>query len=108
MQLSNSKQWYKYTDESGDCWRIQTTPDLAEIGGLEVADCQVLQPLPDNITPRYVWLQEIPRPQDRLPARQKVIIERGRLKQMLGSDDFDLSGKKLRTRSYFGEVVSLK
>lgn len=106
--MTNSKQWYKYTDESGNCWRIQTTSGLAEIGGLEVADCQVLQPLPGNITPRYVWLQESPRPKDRLPARQKVIIEHGRLKQIWGSGDFELSGKKLRTRSYFGEVVSLK
>jgi len=99
------KPWYKYTDESGKCWRIQTAAVLAEIGGLQLTDAATLKPLPDYIEPRYVWLHESPRPKDRVSARQKVIIERGRLKELLAVE-FHLSSKPMRYRSYYGEIMS--
>ncbi len=100
------KYWFKYTDESGKTWRIQTTSMLAEIGGLSPADSRVVEPLPDYIKPRYVWLKEEPRPSNRLAARQKVVIDRDQLKKMLGSS-FEVSGKSMKTQSYYGEVVSI-
>lgn len=103
------KSWYKYTDESGRCWRIQTSAVLADIGGLQLTDAASLKPLPASIKPRYVWLQEFPRPKDRLSARQKVIIERGRLGEIWRPDvDFELSGKRLHCRSYYGEIMYAK
>jgi hypothetical protein len=102
----SEKRWYKYTDESGTCWRIQTNPDLAEIGGLQPTDAHEFRPLPKNIKPRYIWLQEWPRPVDRLAARQKVILERDRLKYFVEQRPaWQLSGKELKYRSYYGEVV---
>jgi hypothetical protein len=103
------KSWFKYTDESGKCWRIQTTTVLAEIGGLQPADSVAVEPLPAYIKPRYIWLQEFPRPADRLSARQKVILERDYLKRIWGGRvDFDMAGKKMRPWSYYGEVMSVQ
>lgn len=102
------KDWYRYTDESGNCWRVKVSDQLAEIGGFQRAEAG-LMPLPAYIKPRYVWLQEWPRPADRLPARKKILIERGRLKELWNPDaEFEISGKFMRISSYFGEVVSVK
>lgn len=100
------RSWYKYTDESGKPWRIQTSAALAEIGGLLPADSMKLEPLPANIKPRYVWLKEEPRPIDRLAARQKVILEKDHLQNVPGVR-FEVAGKNMRMQSYYGEVVSL-
>src|SRR5215471_3254525 len=98
------KQWYKYTDESGTSWRIQTTAALAEIGGLQPTDASAFKPLPSNIKPRYVWFKESPDPKDRLPARQKVILERDRLKYIVKQQHlWQVSGKDMVCWSYYGE-----
>ena len=101
------KGWFKYTDESGKCWRIQTTAEIAEIGGLIATDADAYPPLPDTIKPRYVWLQEWPRPKDRLSARLKVILERDRLKEIWGTGlSWQVASKEMMCASYYGEVVS--
>jgi hypothetical protein len=101
------KQWYAYEDGSGKRWRIQTTPALAEIGGLIAADSKILEPVPQTLSPRYVWLHEVERPVDRVRFSQKVIIAPDRLTNLFNVQ-FDLKGKILAIRSYYGEVVSLK
>jgi hypothetical protein len=105
-EVVRSKAWFLYTDESGALWRIQTSPALADIGGLKMVDSKLIEPLPAYIKPRYVWLKEEPRPTDRVATRQKVFIDREQLKFMLGAS-FEVAGKTMRTQSYYGEVVSL-
>ncbi len=78
------KRWYAYQDGSGKTWRIQTTPVLAEIGGLIAADSKILEPIPKTLNPRYVWLHEVERPADRIRFSQKVIIARDHLKDLVG------------------------
>jgi hypothetical protein len=51
--MADKKSWYKYTDESGKCWRIKTTARLAEIGGLQRTDESTYPELPELIKPRY-------------------------------------------------------
>lgn len=102
------KEWYRYTDESGKHWRIQTTPELAEIGGLPPTDASVHPPLPDTIKPRYIWLQECPRPKDRLSARVKVIIDHDVLKEIWGKQRiFEVDNKQMMCWSYYGEEQKL-
>lgn len=104
--MADKKSWYRYTDESGKCWRIKTTERLAEIGGLQRTDESTYPPLPELIQPRYVWLRETSRPKDRLPKRQKVIIEHSRLAELWATQANFLFGDiEMGCMSYYGETV---
>lgn len=100
-------RWFAYTDGSGKTWRLRTTPELAEIGGLPSADSKVLEPLPPTLKPRYAWFHEVERPTDRQPLRQKVIIAKDYLQFLIGVK-LEYKGKNIRLRSYYGEVVSIR
>jgi hypothetical protein len=100
------KAWYCYTDDSGITWRIQTTQDLAELGGLLPADESSQKPLPARIKPRYLWFKEWPRPDDRLPARQKVIVERHQLQYIAKVQrTWQIGARTMVYASYYGEVA---
>jgi hypothetical protein len=104
--MAETTDWYRYTDETGAAWRIKTTGELAAIGGLLRVEFSDLRALPKRIEPRYVWFKESPRPADRLPARQKVIIESNRLKFILKHQrDWCIKGKNMTCISYYGEVA---
>lgn len=106
--MAEKKQWYKYTDEAGRCWRLKLTPALAEIGGLQVCDESSFRHLPDSVEVRYMWIIEKERPEDRLPARHKVILESGRFKEIVHAKPFptwELAGREFGMLSYYGETT---
>ena len=84
--MAVKKQWYRYTDEASRSWRIKVKPGLADVGGLEPCEESSYRHLPDTVEPRYIWIIESQRPTDRLPARHKVILERGRFQVHLKAD----------------------
>ncbi len=107
--MAEKKNWYQYTDESGKSWRMLTTTKLAEIGNLNQTDDSTFPQLSPLIKARYIWLEEHPRPEDRLRARQKVILAPGRLKEIMDKRlSFQIGGKEMVYCSYYGEDVSLK
>jgi hypothetical protein len=107
--MADKKSWYRYTDESGKCWRIKATERLAEIGGLQRTDESTYPALPELIKPRYVWMHETSRPKDRLPKTQKVIIEHHRLAELWDTrPKFLLGDIEMVCVSYYGETIFTK
>jgi hypothetical protein len=107
--MAKGKSWFRYTDESGKCWRIKVAPDLAEIGGLRAIDETTHPLLPEQIKPRYIWIKEAHPPADRLPARYKIILEKDRLKEIwCPGITWEVAGKTMAYLSYYGETVYAK
>lgn len=106
--MAEKKQWYKYTDDAGRCWRLKLAPALAEIGGLQVCDESTFPHLPDSVEARYIWIIEKERPADRLPARHKVILERERFKEIVHEKPlptWDIGDRRFGMLSYYGEIM---
>lgn len=104
--MPEKKEWFKYTDEAGRAWRIKQSPALAEIGGLIPCQQSSHPYLSELIAPRYIWIKEVNNEEDKLPARYKVILERGRFKEIVNSKPWptwSLYGKDFRCLSYYGE-----
>lgn len=103
--MAEKKQWYKYTDDAGRCWRIKLTPAFAEIGGLQACDESSFRHLPDTVEARYMWIIEKDRATDRLPARHKIILECGQFKQIIHAKPYPAWELGDRMLSYYGETI---
>ena len=106
--MAGKRKWYRYTDESGRRWRLKAADVLAEIGGLVSIDESDYPLLPKSVEPRYMWIKETERPTDRLPLRHKIILERGRFKEIVSSrpvPSWSISGTVFGYLSYYGETM---
>lgn len=87
---------------------MKVATELAGIGGLVPCDESSYPYLSDLIEPRYIWIKEQEPPEDRLPARHKVILELGRFKELMHAKPwptFEVAGKIFGMLSYYGETM---
>lgn len=104
--MRGQSQWYRYSSDDGNDYRIKVLDYLAEAAGLEPNDS--LPAIPKTTTPRSFWLQAlVPNPETGIKTRYKLIVQRIDVAKFRPHTLLLIKGTQVEVTSYRGESRSV-
>jgi hypothetical protein len=103
--MGHEFHWYKYVDDTDDCWMIKVSDFLAEAGGLELIPPSQWKDFPStarSFKPRHLKLVAL----DERPGMQKYrvdLIVNERDYSKFWDQIFVINGMRMRCVRYVGE-----